>query len=1216
MADFEIRSLRVSAQMDASQYEAGAQQKVASDKAMVASGQAAGQAVSETTTKISQAGDVLSRLSRQYVDGYAAAQRFNSALNQLSSGIERGKISAEQTGPILDGIYRKYGLMGDAAQFAARGQTELASAITRANAKLAEQRNLSPVNQNQGGLARFGAMNAASQFQDIAITAAMGQSPLTIALQQGTQLGQALQIEMGDQGAKGLIKGLGAAFTSLLSPVNLLAVGLTGVVAVAIEFGSKLFQPLKTIDELLKQQTETVKALGVAYGDVAAKAQGTFANNGQNAFGIGAGSTINGLRIDIARETRNSLSGILINRGTGASGNQFGPAEVVPTEFAQFSGAIEYLRKTAREGQPDLAGFRKMVEDRWALDPNNQALTDAAAKLKELTDKGADAERALKQLQIIQRELFNNVGPNGFLLSRGTTNTADMGNLAAFEAQQRIAQQRSLQSFNASVLSVNAKSPEERAAAARAEAAASYNDAESSAARAQRIDLAGRLALIEAEHSLKEAQDERKRSLDQTVASQQLNVDLVGKTTAEVEGLRMAAQLEAQVREEAAKNNVKADEAEIARIKEKAAEYGRLKAIEDARTQIKSQQDDLEMQRLEVSTVGENALARQRATEALKTEQEIRKLGIPLYGQEAEALRANTAALSDQAEAMAHATMQADLLFQRRQILRNSEDQQIASALRSAGLPEDLNSTEAQMMRYNMALQESKDTFKGFFTDMFSGLREGKSLWESFSAAAVNALSKIADKLIDRGLDGIFNSIFGGDQAGSSPGLLGQLLNFGNGANGSTQQAANSNNGGSFLGRVFGTGGQSVSTMQVQAATVFINGAGVGIPGGGLGDILSRLGSPSFTPDTTLSDILGYGASGPNTAATSSRLLSGLGSPLGVFAGSSLTGDIGRYAAAIRSIESGSAGYSALGPMLANGNQALGAYQIMASNLPSWSQSALGYQVTRSQFMNNPSIQDAIFSHQFGSYVSRYGNPQDAASAWFTGGPLSTGAGRADVLGTTGASYVAKFNDALSKLGGVTDHASSAVSSLGGASNSAVSGLSSFASSLSETWKNLGSFLAPGGGGSSSWFQGLSSMFGGASGAFGFMNSISPMATADILSGSWGLFANGAAFRHGNVVPFAKGDVFSRPTYFPMSGGRTGMLGEAGDEAIMPLRRGPDGKLGVAAQTQAKPANDQRPQIIHQTNNFLMPGNPATPASQNQIAAKSAKALERLQRTA
>lgn len=60
--------------------------------------------------------------------------------------------------------------------------------------------------------------------------------------------------------------------------------------------------------------------------------------------------------------------------------------------------------------------------------------------------------------------------------------------------------------------------------------------------------------------------------------------------------------------------------------------------------------------------------------------------------------------------------------------------------------------------------------------------------------------------------------------------------------------------------------------------------------------------------------------------------------------------------------------------------------------------------------------------------------------------------------------------------------------------------------------------------------------------------------------------ANGNVFSGGSVVPFATGGVVTSPTYFPMAGSNVGLMGEAGPEAIMPLRRGSDGKLGVSAQ--------------------------------------------------
>ncbi len=57
--------------------------------------------------------------------------------------------------------------------------------------------------------------------------------------------------------------------------------------------------------------------------------------------------------------------------------------------------------------------------------------------------------------------------------------------------------------------------------------------------------------------------------------------------------------------------------------------------------------------------------------------------------------------------------------------------------------------------------------------------------------------------------------------------------------------------------------------------------------------------------------------------------------------------------------------------------------------------------------------------------------------------------------------------------------------------------------------------------------------------------------------------AKGNVFNSGNVIPFATGGVFGAPTFFPMKGGKTGLLGEAGPEAILPLARGADGKLGI-----------------------------------------------------
>ncbi|WP_071674871.1 phage tail tape measure protein [Nioella nitratireducens] len=100
-------------------------------------------------------------------------------------------------------------------------------------------------------------------------------------------------------------------------------------------------------------------------------------------------------------------------------------------------------------------------------------------------------------------------------------------------------------------------------------------------------------------------------------------------------------------------------------------------------------------------------------------------------------------------------------------------------------------------------------------------------------------------------------------------------------------------------------------------------------------------------------------------------------------------------------------------------------------------------------------------------------------------------------------------------------------------------------------------------------------------------------------------FETGGAFAGGRVTAFARGGVVSGPTPFAMRGG-TGLMGEAGPEAIMPLTRGPDGKLGVQAQGGGRP--------VHVTMNITTPDVQGFQRSKSQVAAQMGRALARGQR--
>lgn len=101
-------------------------------------------------------------------------------------------------------------------------------------------------------------------------------------------------------------------------------------------------------------------------------------------------------------------------------------------------------------------------------------------------------------------------------------------------------------------------------------------------------------------------------------------------------------------------------------------------------------------------------------------------------------------------------------------------------------------------------------------------------------------------------------------------------------------------------------------------------------------------------------------------------------------------------------------------------------------------------------------------------------------------------------------------------------------------------------------------------------------------------------------------FAKGGAFSQGRVTAFAKGGVVASPAVFPMRGG-IGLMGEAGPEAILPLARGADGRLGVQAGNGGARA-------VTVVMNISTPDVAGFQRSQSQIAAQAARALARGQR--
>lgn len=110
---------------------------------------------------------------------------------------------------------------------------------------------------------------------------------------------------------------------------------------------------------------------------------------------------------------------------------------------------------------------------------------------------------------------------------------------------------------------------------------------------------------------------------------------------------------------------------------------------------------------------------------------------------------------------------------------------------------------------------------------------------------------------------------------------------------------------------------------------------------------------------------------------------------------------------------------------------------------------------------------------------------------------------------------------------------------------------------------------------------------------------------ANSLFGGLGRSLTGGLVSAGvKAIPFAEGGVIGAPTAFAMSGGRVGLMGEAGREAILPLARGTDGRLGVALEGGAKSA----PSV---TINVSTPDAESFRRSEAQVSAMLARAVQR-----
>jgi hypothetical protein len=335
---------------------------------MVGIGKAASK---EWTGALADQGKELERLRARYSPLFATINQYKTAVSDIKQAHALGAISANEM----------------ATAISRERQAALAStaAIKGRNAAL----TATPSQRNGGG---FQTANIAAQFQDIAVTSAMGMNPLQIALQQGTQLSSVLAT-MGN--GKQVIGGLAAAFTSLVSPVSLVTIGLIAGGAAAIQYFSSIATGGDQSAEKLKEQAQLIQDLATRWGDVI-PALREYANElarTKDASEIRQGvSLVNEKTLESIRksidDTRATYAAFVADLRLGGE---------EPEVIKQFEDAYQQFAKAANEGKLEAADVQR-VQDALAAAINSSGIPAVSEFKKAFDELSASAETAAKKV--------------------------------------------------------------------------------------------------------------------------------------------------------------------------------------------------------------------------------------------------------------------------------------------------------------------------------------------------------------------------------------------------------------------------------------------------------------------------------------------------------------------------------------------------------------------------------------------------------------------------------------------------------------------------------------------------------------------------------------------------------------------------------------------------------------------------------------------------
>lgn len=629
------------------------------------------------TGALAQQGAELEKLRMRYNPVFAAVRQYQESVVGIQQAHRLGAISAEE--------------MTTAIQRERKATLDSIAAI--------KQRN-SAVSNMRSGPGSFQTANIAAQFQDIAVTSAMGMSPIQIALQQGTQL-SAVFNEMGK--GRDVIKGIGAAFASIISPVSLVTIGV-------IAAGAALFQYIttadktKSIDEILKEHAAIIQSLGPAYESAAQKQQ-QYINQSKDLANLRLRALVDERQTALLDQAQKSIGNLAKSEGLTLLGSRF---EAARAAIARFQASV-----TA--GKPQVAAFQEEIT---RLQKAGELTDKVANALINATAEAARAETAFSALD-------TKVDDAAFAAAKFADGLSKISSSKARDELQQL--------FDKTV-----------------QGDGRFRDL---------IDAINRLAMTVPD--LSEHRNELIK-LAEAALTARAAVDGFAKTTPKGNrepGLGDAAFNRRYGANDDIVNKLESQKKELEKKPKKSSAERQAERDANAyRDLVKSAQDRIDQLQLEEQLVGKTGVAAEAMRMKLELLQRAQDKGRTVSEAQRAEIDKLATAYGNAAQKVSAMQMAEELQFERAQMFRNPTEQRVASQLRNAGISPD--SEYGQAIGNQIRLNEQLAIGRDRALDFAQGL--ANDILNSADAVDIlrNSVSRLAQMLVEMGTNSVINGLF------------------------------------------------------------------------------------------------------------------------------------------------------------------------------------------------------------------------------------------------------------------------------------------------------------------------------------------------------------------------------------------------------------------------------------------------------------------------